>query len=80
MKMDEEFSSKRGSRDNSARLSKILNAKEIKNYKGFTEDDEKYIQQVIGELDSGGIPKKISQIIYKKIQDTPGGRMFEPVF
>jgi hypothetical protein len=68
---DEEFSAKRGSGDNAARLSKMLNAKEIRNYKGFTEDDEMYIKRVIDELDAGGIPKKISQRIYKKIKETP---------
>ncbi len=68
---EEEFSSKRVGKDNAARLSKILSAREIKNYKAFTEDDEDYIKNVIDVLDSGGIPKKISQRIYKKIQDTP---------
>jgi superfamily II DNA or RNA helicase len=67
----DEYSSKRGSGDNAARLSKILNAKEIKKYQGFTDDDELYIKHVINELDSGGIPKKITQKLYKKIQETP---------
>jgi len=67
----DEYSSKRGSGDNAARLSKILNAKEIKKYQGFTDDDEVYIKNVIDELDSGGIPKKITQKLYKKIQETP---------
>ncbi len=67
----DEYFSKRGSGDNAARLSKILNAKEIKKYQGFTDEDEVYIKQVIDELDSGGIPKKITQKLYKKIQETP---------
>ena len=68
---EEDFSSKRGSRDNAARLSKILKSKEIRFFQGFTEDDEAYITQVISELDAGGIPKKLSQKIYNKIQETP---------
>jgi len=68
---EEEFSTKRGSRDNAARLSRILNIKNIKKYKGFTDDNEAYIQSVINELDSGGIPKKITQTIYKKVHNTP---------
>jgi len=68
---EEEFSSNRGGRDNAAKLSNILNAKNIKNYKGFTEDDEMYIKKVIDELDAGSIPKKISQRIYKKVQEMP---------
>lgn len=57
--------------DNAVRLSKILNAKEIKKYQKFTDDEELYIKNVINELDSGGIPKKITQKLYKKIQETP---------
>lgn len=68
---EDEFSAKRGSRDNSARLSKILSSKEVKNFKGFTEEDENYISRVIDELDSGGMPKKITQKIYKKVEETP---------
>ena len=67
----DEYSSKGGSGDNAVRLSKILNAKEIKKYQGFTDDDELYIKRVIDELDSGGIPKKVTQKLYKKIQETP---------
>ncbi|MBT4351952.1 helicase [archaeon] len=68
---NEEFVSTTGGRDNAARLYKILNAKEIKNYKGFTEDDEVYMKIVINELNSGSIPKKISSKIYKGIKDKP---------
>jgi len=68
---EDEFSSKRGSGDNAARLSKILNAKDIKNYKGFTDDNELYIQSIINELNSGGIPKKVTQKIYKKVSNAP---------
>lgn len=68
---EEEFSSKRGSRDNAARLSKILKAKQIRRYSGFTEDDEEYIARIIEELDAGGIPKKLSQKIYRQIEKTP---------
>jgi hypothetical protein len=57
--------------DNAVRLSKILKSKEIKKYQKFTDDEEIYIKHVINELDSGGIPKKITQKLYKKIHDTP---------
>lgn len=68
---EEEFSTKRGSRDNAARLSKVLKAKQVRNFQGFTDDDEEYIANVIAELDAGGIPKKISQRIYVKVEKTP---------
>lgn len=68
---EEEFSAKRGSRDNAARLSKVLKAKQVRNFQGFTEDDEEYIASVIAELDAGGIPKKVSQKIYAKVEKSP---------
>ncbi|MDD3940550.1 MAG: helicase-related protein, partial [Candidatus Pacebacteria bacterium] len=67
----EEYSLKGRGGDNAVRLSKILNSKEIKKYQKFTDDEELYIKYVINELDSGGIPKKITQKLYKKIQETP---------
>lgn len=68
---EDEFSSKRGSRDNAARVVKILKSKEVQFFRGFTEDDEEYMTKVINELDAGGVPKKISQKIYTQIQETP---------
>ncbi len=68
---EEEFFSKRGSRDNAARLSKVLKAKQIRNFQGFTDDDEAYIAEIIAELDAGGIPKKITQKIYSKVEKSP---------
>lgn len=68
---EEEFSTKRGSRDNAARLSKVLKAKQVRKFQGFTEEDEEYISDVIAELDAGGIPKKLSQRIYTKVEKTP---------
>lgn len=64
---EEEFSSKKRGLDNSARLSKILKSKEIKNYKGFTDDDEVYLTRIIFELDAGGFPKGLSKKIFAKI-------------
>lgn len=68
---DVEFTSKRGSRDNAARLVKILSAKQIRNFAGFTEDDEEYLDAVISELNAGSLPKKITQKLYNKIEATP---------
>jgi len=68
---EEELSSSLRGGDNAVKLSKILKSKEIKNYKGFAEDDEVYVKKVIEELDFGSVPKKITQRIYKKITTTP---------
>ena len=42
----------------------------MRNFQGFTDDDEEYIGSVISELDAGGIPKKISKRIYAKLEKT----------
>lgn len=68
---EEEFSEKRGSRDNSARLSKILKSREIKRFQGFTEDDDRYIDQVIENLDNGSIPKDLTKKIHAEISTHP---------
>lgn len=69
--MEPEFSTHRGSRDNAARLSKVLKAKQVRKFSGFTEEDEEYIERVIAELDAGGIPKKVTKVIYGKIEEAP---------
>lgn len=68
---DDQFTSKRGSRDNAARLVTILGAKQIRNYAGFTDTDEEYLEAVLAELNSGSIPKKVTQKLYAKIESTP---------
>lgn len=68
---DDKFTSKRGSRDNAARLVTILSAKQIRNYAGFTDADEEYLEAVLAELNAGSIPKKLTQKLYTKIESTP---------
>ena len=41
----------------------------MRNFQGFTDDDEEYIGSVIID-DAGGIPKKISKRIYAKLEKT----------
>ena len=65
-----EVAAKRGL-DNSLRIVKILSSNTIKKYQGYTDDDEYYLKKVIKEFENSSIPKKISQIIFKKIQATP---------
>lgn len=72
-KLDDEIESVKTTRgvNNSTRLLKILKAKEIREYKGYTEEDERYLNRIIEEFTLGGIPKKITQNIFKKIQESP---------
>lgn len=45
-------------RDNAVSLLKILRVRDIRQFKGYTEEDEAYIERVIRELQDGGIPKQ----------------------
>jgi superfamily II DNA or RNA helicase len=57
---------------NDAYILKRLKAKEIRRYHGFTEDDERYIQQVIQLLTDGALPrpttKKVAEALKKEIE------------
>lgn len=57
----------RGGRDSATQVLRILKANEISKFKGFTEDDEFYLGQVIKELEEGGLPKKTSKTLLKEI-------------
>lgn len=66
-----ELDGKRGSRDNAARLLKYLKQKKVRRYSGFTDTETDYLEQVIRELDAGGIPKKRSADTWKEISTDP---------
>jgi len=57
----------RGGRDTATQVLRILKTNEISKFKGFTEDDELYISQVIKELEEGGLPKQTSKTLLKEI-------------
>jgi len=57
----------KGGRDSGAQVVRILRSKEIKHFKGFTEEDEYYIQSVIKLLEEGGLPKRTTKDLVKTI-------------
>jgi len=57
----------RGGRDTATQVLRILKTNEISKFKGFTEDDELYISQVIKELEEGGLPKQTTKTLLKEI-------------
>jgi len=68
-KEEVEESTKKGGRDNATRIRKILNAKEIKRYNGFTDTDDEYLAKVRDMLDEGGMPKTVAKRIFTEIKD-----------
>jgi superfamily II DNA or RNA helicase/HKD family nuclease len=67
----DEYSLRGRGGDSAVRLSRILSSKEVRKCQKFTDNDDLYIESVIDELNSGGIPKKITQKIYRKIKKIP---------
>ncbi len=59
--------SRRGGRDSATFVVRILRANEIKNFKGYTDEDELYIEKVIELLTEGGIPKQTSKVLKQEI-------------
>ncbi len=57
----------RGSRDNVSRILKVLRSKQVKNYQGFTEDDDLYIQKVISLLEDGALPKQTTKNVVQAV-------------
>ncbi len=57
----------RGGRDNISKILRILKSKQIKNYQGFTEDDDEYIQKVIKLLEDGALPKQTTKTVAQSL-------------
>ncbi len=66
---EQQVETKVGSRDNAHRILKILRAKEIRLYKGFTEEADQYIKQVIKILDEGSLSKNLTKRVYNELKD-----------
>lgn len=62
-----EFEGKRGNQSYEAKLLKFLKQKQIRHYSEFTDKEKDCLEQVIKELDAGGIPKKRVKETWKEI-------------
>ncbi len=61
--------SARAGRDNATRILKILKAKEIRRYDGFTDLDDEYLDKVRKLIEEGGMPKKTAKTIFNEIKE-----------
>lgn len=73
----------RGGRDNVTKILRILRSKQIKNYQGFTEDDDQYVQKVIKLLEDGALPKQttknVAQALSLLLNKEKGGDEVDPI-
>lgn len=57
-----------GSKDNAIRVLKILKSKEIRTYKGFTEEADQFVRDVIRLLEEGSLSKNLTKRIYTQLK------------
>jgi len=57
----------RGGKDNTTKILRILKSKQVKNYQGFTEDDDNYIQKIIKLLGDGALPKQTTKNVVQAL-------------
>ncbi len=70
LKEDEEQQgeTKTGSRDNANRILKILRSKEVKLYKGFTDEAEAYIKHVVKILEEGSLSRNLTKRLHSELK------------
>jgi hypothetical protein len=57
-----------GSRDAATQVLRILRLGEIRQYKGYTDDDDLYLKRLMQELEEGGIAKRTARETLKGLQ------------
>lgn len=65
--LDQDTAKKSG-RDNAIRILKILKAKEMRRYEGFTDLDDEYLDKVRKLIEEGGMPKKTAKTIFNHLK------------
>lgn len=55
----------RGGRDSVTFLLKILKSNQVKYFKGYTDEDELYIKEVINLIEEGGLPRQTAKTLVK---------------
>ena len=63
-----ELATKAG-RDNASTVLRYLKSNQIKNFKGYTDEDEDYIKSLIKLLEEGGLPKQTTKTLVKELSE-----------
>jgi len=57
----------KGGRDSASAVLRILKSSEIRKFKGYTDEDELYLANLIRLLEEGGLPKQSSKTLLKEL-------------
>jgi superfamily II DNA or RNA helicase len=61
-----------GGRDSATFLLKLLKSNLIKHFKGFTDEDELYLREVITLIEEGGLPRQTAKTLVKELNKEIG--------
>lgn len=57
----------KGGRDSASFVLKVLKSTQVKHFKGYTEDDELYIKEVVKLIEEGGLPKQTAKTLVNEL-------------
>ena len=57
----------KGGRDSATFVLKILKSNQVKHFKGYTDEDELYIKEVINLIEEGGLPRQTAKNLVKEL-------------
>ncbi|MHA1401440.1 MAG: helicase-related protein [Candidatus Heimdallarchaeaceae archaeon] len=60
---------RKGGRSSESYLLQILKAKNVRRFPGFTDEDEAYLENVIREIEEGGLPKQTTKRLAKQLKE-----------
>ncbi len=58
-----------GGRDSANFLLKLLKSNQVKHFKGFTDEDEQYIRDVIILIEEGGLPRQTAKTLVRDLKN-----------
>jgi len=60
---------RKGGRSSESYLLQVLKAKDIRRFPGFTDENEAYLENVIREIEDGGLPKQTTKRLAKQLRE-----------
>ena len=57
----------RGGRDSATFVLRILKSNQVRYFKGYTEDDELYVQRVARLIEEGALPRQTTKTLVQEI-------------
>ena len=65
---ESEAEAAQSSRDNSAKILRRLRSREVRSFKGFTDEDEEFIREIIRLLEDGALPRPTTKKVVEALK------------